>query len=400
MQTKGGHNMPEVKELLDQMQTSFKSLQDMGNRQDAEIKRFGQATQETKDAIAKINTTMDEIKGKIADIETKANRTPMGRGQGSDDPKAKEKKDAFFKFMREGMSGLAREEKALVQNETGEIIVPEDLDNEIYRELPGLTVMRGLATVRPTTSNRQRRRSMNEVTTGWGKLETTDQKLGDFESTLVPAEDWLYVENAYGLTKIGEDELDDTDVNLTQYLAESFAQAYAQLEDTAFIKGTGHNNLQPEGILNGDMVARFTSGGVGTLEADDLIKLAYQVPAQYRRQGSYIVNSQIELLMRLMKDNNGQYLWQPSLQAGKPATFNGKPVYNQEDVDGEVAAGKEVAIFGDYKAGYRILDRKGGSVTRINELYIEYGLVGFKYKRRVGGGVIRPKAMKVLKIGE
>lgn len=389
----------ELKELQTQMQSTFESLKDMGKKQDDEIKKFGVATEETKNSIAAINTAMDEIKNKIADIETKANRTSFAAGEPTKEDQ--EKKSAFFKFMREGMAGLSREEKALVQDATGEIIVPEQLDQEIYRELPTLTVMRGLATVRPTTSNRVRRRSMNEVTTGWGKLETSATKtLADFESTLTPAEDWIYVEDALGLTKIGEDELEDSDVNLQQYIRESFAQAFAELEDTAFIKGTGHANEQPEGILNGTVVERFNTGGVGTFEADDLIKLAYQVPAQYRRNGAYIVNSQIELLMRLMKDSNGQYLWQPSLQQGKPATFNGRPVYNQEDVNGSVAAGNEVAIFGDYKQGYRILDRVGGVVTRINELYIEDGLVGFKYKRRVGGGVVRPNALKVLKIGQ
>jgi HK97 family phage major capsid protein len=388
----------ELKDLQTQMQTAFDNLKKAGERQDAEIKKHGDATQETKNTIAAINTAMDEIKNQIADMQTKANRNQMGGGEPTD-PKEQEKKSAFFTFMREGKAALTTEQKALVQDAVGEIIVPEQLDSEIYRDLPGLTIMRGLANVRPTSSNRVRRRSMNEVTTGWGKLETTASKLGDFESTLTPDEEWIYVEDALGLVKIGEDELEDTDVNLTQYIRDSFAQAYAEMEDTAFIAGTGHANLQPEGILNGSVVTRFNSGGVGTFEADDLIKLAYAVKAQYRRNGSYIVNSEIELLMRLMKDQNGQYLWQPSLQAGKPNTFNGRPVYNQEDVNGTVATGNDVAIFGDYNQGYRVLDRSGGTVTRINELYIEDGLVGFKYKRRVGGGVVRPNAMKVLRIG-
>lgn len=392
--------MPELKELQTEMQKAFDNLKKAGERQDAEIKKFGDATQETKSTIDKINETMDELKNQIADIQTKANRNPMG-GEGKNlDPKEQEKKEAFFTFMREGRAGLTAEQKALVQDETGEIIVPEDLDREIYRELPKLTVMRGLVNVRPITTNRQRRRSMNEVTTGWGKLETTSAKLGDFESTLKPDEEWLYVEDAYGLTKIGEDELEDTDVNLTQYLADSFSQAYAEMEDTAIIKGTGHANLQPEGIFHGNTVERFNTGGVGTFEADDLIKLAYAVPAQYARNAAYIVNRQVELLMRLMKDENGQYLWQPSLQAGVPSTFNGRPVYNQDDIAGEIEAGNEIATFGDFNQGYRLLDRSGGTVTRINELYIEDGLVGFRYKRRVGGGIVKPNAMRILKVGE
>jgi HK97 family phage major capsid protein len=390
----------ELKDLQESLQTTFAELKAMGQRQETELKTFGAATQETKDSIVKINTEMNKLKSQIDELATKANRivTPQGNGQKLD-PKAQEKKDAFFKFMREGKSGLNKEEKALVEDAAGEILVPEDLDSAIYRELPALTIMRSLAYVRPTNSNRVRRRSLTEVTTGWGKLETSATKtLGTFESTLTPGEEWIYVEDALGLTKIGEDELEDSDINLERYLADSFAQAYAEMEDTAFMIGTGHANEQPEGVLNGTTVGRFNTGAIGTFTADDAIKLAYQVKAQYRRNASYVANSQIELAMRLMKDSNGQYLWQPSLQAGTPNSFNGKPIYNQEDVSGTVATGNDILVFGDFKAGYQVLDRKGSSITRLNELYIEDGLIGFKFKRRVGGGVVRPNALKVLKV--
>jgi HK97 family phage major capsid protein len=99
-----------------------------------------------------------------------------------------------------------------------------------------------------------------------------------------------------------------------------------------------------------------------------------------------------------MKDSQGQYLWQPSLQAGTPTTFNGKPVYNVEAMDSTVATTKEVAIFGDIKSAYQVLDKQQGSIQRLNELYINDGLIGFKYKRRVGGGVVRPAALRVLKV--
>jgi HK97 family phage major capsid protein len=387
----------EIKELQASMQAAFENLKKAGETQEAEIKKFGTATEETKSIISKINADMDKIKGQIDAVETKMNRTNFGGGE-SKDPQAEQKKAAFFKFVREGVASLSREEKALVQDTTGEIIVSEDLDNAIYRALPGLTVMRGLASVRQTQSNRVRRRSLNDVTVGWGKLETTSAVLGDFESTLVPDDAYIYVEDALGLTKIGEDELEDSDLNLSDYLQQSFSEAYAVLEDTAFMKGTGHANNQPEGILNGSTVTRFETAASGAFTADDLIKLYYQVPAQYRRNGSFIVNTFIEQVVRLAKDSDGQYLWQPSLQAGAPSLFNGRPIYTQDDLDGTVAATKEIAVFGDVKSAYQVIDRKGSSVTRINELYIADGLIGFKFKRRVGGGVVRPNALRVLKV--
>jgi HK97 family phage major capsid protein len=389
----------ELKDLQDQLQTTFAELKKMGERQEDEIKKFGTASQETKNSIDAINKAFDEIKGRMDSLETKANRTAFNRNGEPVDPEVKKRNDLFFKFMRKGLGELTREEKALVQDATGDILVPADLDKTIYRALPQLNVLRRLASVRPTNSDRIRRLSMNEVTVGWGKIEIqTNPKLATFESTLTPAEVYAYVEDAYGLTKIGEDELEDSDINLQAYLADSFSTAYANLEETAFLKGTGHANNQPEGILNGATVTRFNTGAVGTLTADDLVKVSYEVPASARGNASYLVNGKIELAMRLMKGTDGQYLWQPSLQAGAPSVFNGKPVYNVEPMDNSIATGKEVAVFGDIGFAYQILDKQSGAIKRIDELYINDGLIGFRYKRRVGGYVKRANALRVLKI--
>lgn len=338
-----------------------------------------------------------KISERIDQLETMIKRPPMAdAGKSNDQPN--EKKAAFFKFMREGKTALTPEEqKALVSDATGQILIPEELESEIYRELPKLTIMRGLATVRQTRSDRIRRRSLTEVQVGWGKLETGATLT---ESTLTPGEQFQYVEDLYGLTKIGEDELMDTDVALESIVRDSFSRAIAETEDKAFIIGTGHDNQQPEGILNGSVVSRVDAGQAGAITADDVLKLIYEVPAQYRQNGVLIVNSKTELAMRLLKDSNGQYLWQPSLQTGRPNSFAGYPVYNQEDIPDIPSAGTaaDVAIFGDIRSGYRIIDRLGMTVQRLVELYAESGLVGFKVHYRVGGGVIKPDALRILNV--
>jgi len=321
----------------------------------------------------------------------------MGDNGTKDNGQPSERKAAFFKFMREGKSALAPEEiKALVSDATGQILIPEELESEIYRELPKITIIRSLATVRQTRSDRIRRRSLTEVTVGWGKLETGTVIT---ESTMTPGAEFQYVEDLYGLTKIGEDELMDTDVALESIITDSFSRAIAEAEDTAFVVGTGHAYKQPEGILNSS-VTTVNAGQAGAIKADDILKLIYEVPAQYRQNGVLIVNSKTELALRLLTDTNGQYLWQPSLQAGRPNSFAGYPVYNQEDIPNIPATGTaaDVAIFGDIRSGYRIIDRLGMTVQRLVELYAESGLVGFKVHYRVGGGVIRPDALRILRV--
>lgn len=392
----------EMKELQTQIQQGFDALKAAGEKQEAEIKKHGAASQETKGEIAKINAAMDELKKQMDDTQTKLNRTNFAAGGGGQpDPEQEAKSAAFYQFIREGKATLGPDQrKALVEDATGEIIVPEDLDSVLYRELPKTNILRALASVRTTKSNRVRRRSITEVTTGWGKLETSATKtLTQYESTPVPANDWIYVEDAYGLVKIGEDELEDSDINLQALLVDSFGNAYGAMEEMAFVKGTGHAAEQPEGIiLAASGVTNFDTATVAAFAVDDLIKVYYEVPAQYRKNGTFIVHTLVEKTARLAKDADGQYLWQPSLVAGAPNMFNGKPIYAQDDLAGAFATGGQVAVFGDFKAGYQIIDRTGSTITRLNELYAEDGLIGFRFKRRVGGGVVRPNAFRILRV--
>jgi len=331
---------------------------------------------------------------------------------GLSEAQKKKQTRAFFKALRGGIGALSREErellnparkglvatKALVEDAAGEILVPEEVEAEIYRRLPKLTVIRPLATVRPTGSNRVRRRSLTELQVGWGKLETGATLV---ESTPQPGEEYTYVEDLYGLTRIGEDELDDTDVNLTAFIADSFAQAIAEAEDEAFIAGTGHANQQPEGILNAADVPTVEAGQTAGITTDDILTLIYTVPPQARRNGVLIAHSETVLRLRLLKSNDGVYLWQPSLVAGQPDTFAGYPVYDSPFIPGlpsEEGATAKVAIFGDVRMGYRILDRQGMTVKVLDQLYAEQGLIGYRVRYRVGGSVVRPEAFAILTV--
>lgn len=310
---------------------------------------------------------------------------------------------AFLDVVRQGYAGVAPEVRALVENTAGQILVPEELETELIRSIPALTVMRGIANVRPTARDRVRRRSIDEVSVGWGKLETAAQTLTDSMPS-TPTEEYTYVEDLYGLAKIGEDELDDSDVNLEAYLQDSFSRALGEAEDTAFTVGTGHAANQPVGWTTaGGGVTSVAGSSTDYAQAgdstwaliDDLQKLIYAVPAQARRNGSFVMASSTELFISTRRNSNGDRLWQPSTQAGRPNTFLGYAIFNQEDV-AAIALNKVIAGFGDWNLGYRILDRRGMTMQRLVELYAESGMVGFKVRRRVGGDTRITDALRVL----
>jgi len=372
---------------IDELQRLVKELRD-------KVEEKGRTEAELKELQEKLNARIDELEAKMM-------RPPLGEAKSTE---PSETKQIFFKFLRHGRTSLAPEErKALVEDQYGQILVPEEVEMELYRQLPMLTVVRQLATVKQTRSDRIRRRSINETIVNWGKLETANNPQ-IAQDSLTAGEAYTYIEDLYGLALVGEDELMDTDINLQNFIVDSFARAIAEKEEDAFINGQGHSAGQPEGILYVNqlipVVERVHTKTAGAFTADDILHLIYAVPAQYRTNGTLLVNSQTEYAMRIMKDavnNSNQYLWQPSLQAGRPATFAGYPVMNSEFIP-RITDGHAVAIFGDIRSGYTIYDRLGVTIQRLDELFATQGMVGFKVHFRVGGAVVRPDALRVLDV--
>lgn len=362
----------EERQSYDRHEADFRSLTERIERLEAEEQRAAQ----------------------MAEPIQRGGGRPDDGGRGTEETRAQERRAAFFQALRRG-ARLAPEQRALVENTAGEILVPEDLETEIMRALPALTIVRAMANSRSITTNRVRRRSLDEVTVGWGKLETAEQTLTDSMPD-TPEEEYTYVEDLYGLAKIGEDELDDSDTNLEAFVRDSFTRAVGEAEDTGFTIGTGHAAHQPVGFMTaGGGVPTLTAGAAAAVSLDDMKKLIYGVPKQYRRNGRFAMASATELAISLLKDANDQYLWQPSNQAGRPNTFLGYALENQEDIASVAASARSVA-FGDFGAGYRIYDRAGMTVKVLDQLYAEEGMIGWKIRKRVGGDVVRPEALRIL----
>ncbi len=383
----------EIAALVKSIQEATALMRENADELAAEKLKYGEATAETKERDEKLNARLDELDTKL---QRMAIPTAIEKVDGGLTPEAKARKDAFYKFVRGGVSNLEPDErKALVEDTTGQYLVEPDLDAEIVRTLPKITVMRDLAAIRTTTKDRLKMKSLTEVAVGWGKLETGSDITETGMTPGVPT--YQYVEDLYALAKIGEDELEDADIDLEALLADSFSRAIAEAEDLAFFRGTGHDSQQPEGItINSTLVAATqTTAAAGAVIVEEFLDMIYAVASQHRKNGQFVMNSTLELAIRKLRavdgagTNFGEFLWQPSVQAGKPNTFLGYGIKTQDDILDLSGTTSCIAIFGDFKAGYRILDRSGMTLQRLTELYSEAGLIGFKIKKRTGGSAMR-----------
>jgi len=100
--------------------------------------------------------------------------------------------------------------------------------------------------------------------------------------------------------------------------------------------------------------------------------------------------------LRKLKDQNGQYLWQPSVQAGQPDKLLGYEIHTSPYVP-TLEAGAYAVAFGDFH-NYWIADRTGRTVQRLVELYSTNGQVGFVGTERVDGKIILPEGIQLLQM--
>lgn len=309
---------------------------------------------------------------------------------------------AFLAYIRSG-----QESKALVEDATGQYLVSPHITTEIDRAVAELVVMRSLCSQRTIDKDRLQVRGIGEASVGWGKLETGTAPT---ESALTPTAPVLkYVEDLYGLSKIGEDELMDNDVNLANILVGSFARAIAEAEEAAFVAGLGHDSQQPEGFtLDTTLVTdTVTTVAAGSITIEEALEMVYTCPSKFRKGAAFLCHSLTELALRKLrwKDAAGTYeggfLWQPSVILGRPNTFLGYPIHTQDNMGTLAGAEQVIMAFGNFKAGYKILDHASNmSIQRLVELYAEAGLVGFKVHKRVGGYCIRPANKSIVLLTE
>lgn len=272
---------------------------------------------------------------------------------------------------------------------TGGYLVPIEFDRNLVRALERENVIRSLAKVITTTAPHRINIALTDVSADWvAESGTFTPSTPTFNQLSLDA----YTLRAAAL--VSEELLQDSMFELEPYLIDNFARAFAAKEEQAFCVGVG--STQPTGIFtaNGGDVG-VTTAAAGAITADELIELTYSLKDGYKKNAVFILSSATLAGIRKLKDGNGAYMWQPSLQAGQPDRLLGFPVYVSQYAP-TIAAGAYTVAFGDFQ-NYWIADRSGRTVRRADELHIANLQTGFYAFQRVDGKTVLPEGIKLLR---
>jgi HK97 family phage major capsid protein len=392
----------------DELRATFEEFKSANDERLAKIERK-RGDVLLDDKVDRINAALDLQTKRMDDLALRQARPALeGRGRLVTDAASREHKSAFDAYVRGGETSALRqlETKAMSagSNPDGGYLVPVELEREIGQRLAAISPIRAISSVREISGSVYKKPFMTAgPATGWvgetdARTQTTSPTL---DALSFPAME-LYAMPAATATL-----LDDSAVNIDEWIASEVELTFAVQEGAAFVNGDGTN--KPKGFLASDTVANASwawgklgyvaSGGASGFAAsnpsDALVDLIYALKAGYRQNGAFVMNRKTQATIRKFKDTGGAYLWQPPAQAGGRASLMTFPLVEAEDMP-DVAANSLSIAFGDFRRGYLIVDRLGVRVLR--DPYSAKPYVLFYTTKRVGGGVQNPETIKVLKM--
>lgn len=199
------------------------------------------------------------------------------------------------------------------------------------------------------------------------------------------------VHEIYAKPKATQQLLEDAGVDIEAWLERKVGEKFARMRALAFISGNGIK--KPRGILTypagadgvRGTIAQIASGAATALTPDGLIKLTFSLKDKYLANANWLMKRGTVGALMLFKDNQGQYMWRSGLQAGQPSVLLGYNVRRADDMP-TVGAGALPIAFGDFRAGYTVVDRLG--IRTLRDPYSSKPFVEFYTRQRVGGDVV------------
>ena len=196
--------------------------------------------------------------------------------------------------------------------------------------------------------------------------------------------------------KVSEELMNDSVFDLETYIASEFGRRIGAAEEEAFLTGDG--SKKPEGIFTKVAATKGATTEItgSTVSFDNIMDVFHSLRSVYRSKAIWILNDTTIKALRKIKDNNGNYIWQPSVVVGQPDTILNRP-YKTSIYAPELVAGNVPILFGDFSY-YWIAERQGRSFKRLSELYAANGQIGFLASERIDGKLILPEAVKGLSV--
>lgn len=386
-----------IREAVDTLQQAFQGFKAANDERLAQLESKGALDPLVEEKVNRLNEAVDRAQSRLSRLETAAKRPSFTQVPESDTGE----KTAFFSYVRKGMEGIEQKSLTSLNDASGGYLIPPSMLDKIHATMAVTSPMRSISRVTGiSTDALELLQEKGSAEVGWvaETAERPETGTPELQKVRIP------VHQIYAKPRASQKLLDDATVDIETWLAQKIAEKMALSENAAFIMGDG--NGKPRGFLAYDLAevgkgewgkfeAVISKSNDALLEGDILFEVFHALKAQYLSSATWLMARSVMAAIRKLKDGNRQYLWQPSMIEGTPATLLGSPIVIADDMPalGEKKAVTAVA-FGNFREAYQIVDRAGLHVLR--DPFSAKPYVEFYATKRVGGDVINFDAVKLI----
>jgi HK97 family phage major capsid protein len=382
--------MDKLRELQQRFNKLVADLRAMQKEENPDAAKVANIEAELRALAAKIETERLILRTQEGyDGTERSGNAAAGVGEGADE---EELRASILHYMR---TGDASELRAMTTGttaggDTGGYLIPQSWADEIIKKARDQFIMRQICDVQISATDKN-----FPVEASWGASAWLGEGEAYTESDASFATKNITSHKVGRIIKVSEELLEDNQYDLVSYLTNAFAYSNGLAEEIAFIAGNG--TTQPRGFLL-DAETGVTAAEEDEIDYPELLDLYGSLKSGYDTGARWLMNKLTLIEIMKIKDGAGHYLFHPSTLPGELGHILAKPVSLSTHMP-NIAADSTPIAYGDFKY-YRIQDRTGFAIQRLNELYSANGQVGFRGYHRVDGKLLLPEAVKVLKLKE
>ena len=408
--------MPTLQSLLDKRASAWDKAQEFQNRAASEEEMSAEDRSAWDAALADVERLSTDIERE--ERHQRAERLAAvnydqvidGRGDTQEEEEARARhggvegveaySNAWRSWLRDGTQDLTSEERSVLRTgwvdgkelraqgvatgAAGGYVVPPAFRAKMVETMKFYGAMRQVSEVITTESGVTLPWPTNDDTGNVGAILAENTQVTEQDVTLGQQDVGAYMYTSK-LVRVSLQLLNDAVLDFENWLARKLGERIGRIQNTHFTTGTG--TAQPEGIQTNATIGKTGATGQTTsVTGDDLIDLVHSVDPAYRNSGrvQFMLADATLGAVRKLKDGNGQYLWQPSVQSGVPDRVLGYGYTVNQDMPVMAANAKSI-LFGDFFAGYLIRDVQDVQTLRLAERYADFLQVGFLAFARADG---------------
>ena len=373
------------------------------------------ATTEALESVkADSDTQIKAITEKLEVLEAKALRPAFLETK---EQEMENKQEELRTFVTKGIEGIEalRAKAANTQisvDSQGGYALPAEVASTILQLQHETSPIRGLVgSIQTGTTDYSQLVSLGGAASGWvGETDprpnTDSPELGKISAVFG---------EVYANPKAYQHVLEDAFFNVEGWVTGEVSREFNDKEGVAFLRGDG--NKKPIGLmhglgtssayLNGDKTRDFgkfqvlKSGHATTLGANSdavinkMRDVVLATKTGYRPRAKWMMNQNTHAMLVDMKTSDGEYFLQRNITEAAATRLLGYDIVINDDM-ADVKAGEIPVAFGDFAAGYSIIDLVGVSMLR--DPYSTKGAIEFYTRKRVGSMITNTEAVKFIAI--